>query len=97
MTIKNSAVRVCFNGPSGPGFSGVLMKDENMTFRQKLKYGAGALVSGAASLPMVVHAAVPAEVTDAISSMKEDGVAVAVAFLVAIIAVAAIKFLRSAK
>lgn len=73
------------------------MKDENMTFREKLKYGAGALVAGASALPMVVHAEVPAEVTTAIGSMKADGVAVAVAFLVAIIAVAAIKFLRSAK
>lgn len=42
-------------------------------------------------------AAVPADVTTAISTMKDDGVTVATAFLVAVIAVAAIKFLRTAK
>ncbi|TCP18253.1 major capsid protein [Simplicispira metamorpha] len=62
-------------------------------FKQAIKYGAGAalLVGGAA------HAAVPAEITTAISSMREDGVTVATAFVVAAIAVAAIKFLRTAK
>lgn len=44
-----------------------------------------------------VHAAVPADITTAISTMKDDGVTVATAFVVAVIAVAAIKFLRSAK
>ncbi|MFN5048839.1 major capsid protein [Roseateles sp.] len=43
------------------------------------------------------HAAVPAEITTAISTMQADGVTVATAFVVAAIAVAAIKFLRSAK
>lgn len=42
-------------------------------------------------------AAVPADVTTAISTMQADGVTVATAFVVAAIAVAAIKFLRSAK
>lgn len=42
-------------------------------------------------------AAVPAEITSAISTMQTDGVTVATAFVVAAIAVAAIKFLRSAK
>lgn len=42
-------------------------------------------------------AAVPADITTAISTMKDDGVTVATAFVVAVIAVAAIKFLRSAK
>mgnify|MGYP000158461136 CR=1 FL=1 len=53
----------------------------------------GGLVSGVGS----AFAAVPAEVTAAISTMQADGVIVASAFLVAAIAVAAIKFLRSAK
>lgn len=43
------------------------------------------------------NAAVPTEITTAISSMQADGVTVATAFVVAAIAVAAIKFLRSAK
>ncbi|WP_212645393.1 major capsid protein [Delftia sp. PE138] len=62
-------------------------------FKQSLKYGAGValLAAGAA------HAAVPTEISDAISTMKADGVTVATAFVVASIAVAAIKFLRSAK
>jgi hypothetical protein len=42
-------------------------------------------------------AAVPADITSAISTMKEDGITVATAFVVAVIAVAAVKFLRSAK
>ena len=57
-----------------------------------------------ASIPAAVmaatgsaFAAVPAEVTTAISTMQADGVTVATAFVVAAIAVAAIKFLRSAK
>lgn len=41
-------------------------------------------------------AAVPAEVTTAISDMKSDGLIVASAVLVAVIAIAAIKFLRKA-
>lgn len=55
---------------------------------------------GAASLVFLsaaANAAVPAEVTTAISTMQADGVTVATAFVVAAIAVAAIKFLRSAK
>lgn len=43
------------------------------------------------------QAAVPADITTAISTMQADGVTVATAFVVAAIAVAAIKFLRSAK
>lgn len=43
------------------------------------------------------HAEVPAEVTEAITSLKADGIVVATAFLVAALAIAAIKFLRSAK
>ncbi len=61
--------------------------------KKSLKYGAGAALAAAG----VAHAAVPAEITSAISSMQTDGVTVATAFVVASIAVAAIKFLRSAK
>lgn len=43
------------------------------------------------------QAEVPAAITTAISSMQADGVTVATAFVVAAIAVAAIKFLRSAR
>jgi len=42
-------------------------------------------------------AAVPEAITTAISTMQTDGVTVATSFVVAAIAVAAIKFLRSAK
>jgi len=59
----------------------------------KAKLAALALVSGVGS----AFAAVPADITTAISTMKDDGVTVATAFVVAVIAVAAIKFLRSAK
>ena len=43
------------------------------------------------------QAAVPAAITTAIADMQADGVTVATAFVVAAIAVAAIKFLRSAR
>jgi len=58
------------------------------------------IASAAGALTLVagtVHAAVPASVTTAIADMQEDGVTVATAFVVAAIAVAAVKFLRSAK
>lgn len=41
-------------------------------------------------------AAVPAEVTTAVADMKTDGLVVAGAVLVAIIAIAAVKFIRKA-
>ena len=41
-------------------------------------------------------AEVPADVTTAITAMKADGLTVATAVLVAIIAIAAVKFLRKA-
>lgn len=48
-------------------------------------------------LPLSSFAAVPAAVTSAITDMTADGITVATAFVVAAIAVAAVKFLRSAK
>ena len=41
-----------------------------------------------------VHAAVPVAVTDALDDMQADGLVVAGSVLVAIIAIAAIKFIR---
>lgn len=55
---------------------------------RKLSLGALALLS------VPVFAAVPADVTTAITDMKADALAVATAVLVAIIVVAAIKFIR---
>jgi len=49
---------------------------------------------GLLALASTSFAAVPAEVTTAVDGMKTDGVAVATAVLVAIIAIAAIKFIR---
>jgi len=56
----------------------------------KAKLAALALVSGVSS----AFAAVPTEVTTATADMKADGLVVAGAVLVAIIAIAAIKFIR---
>lgn len=56
-----------------------------------------ALVASFATVAASAQAAVPAAITEAISTMSADGVTVATAFVVAAIAVAAIKFLRSAK
>lgn len=57
----------------------------------------GAVGASLLALGNQAVAAVPADITAAIGDMKDDGVTVATAFLVAVIAVAAIKFLRSAK
>lgn len=53
-----------------------------------------ALVAALSTLAGSAFAAVPAEVTTAIGDMKTDALVVAGAVLVAIIAVAAIKFIR---
>ncbi len=57
------------------------------------KGGAATLASLAATAGSAL-AAVPAEVTTAVGDMKTDGLVVAGAVLVAIIAIAAIKFIR---
>jgi len=57
----------------------------------------GLIAAGVLTVVGSANAAVPAEITTAISTMQADGVTVATAFVVAAIAVAAIKFLRSAK
>jgi Inovirus Coat protein B len=57
----------------------------------------GAAVATTVAAVGSASAAVPAAITTAIADMQADGVTVATAFVVASIAVAAIKFLRSAK
>jgi hypothetical protein len=52
------------------------------------------LAAPALVLASQVQAAVPADVTTAISDMKADGLTVATAVLVAVIAIAAVKFIR---
>lgn len=61
------------------------------------KFARFSLVGSLAAVGAAAQAAVPADITTAISTMKDDGITVATAFVVAVIAVAAIKFLRSAK
>ena len=61
-------------------------------FAARLSLSTAAVLASAGS----AFAAVPAEVTTAISDMKADGLTVAGAVLVAIIAIAAVKFLRKA-
>lgn len=58
----------------------------------KIRLGLAALAASTGS----AFAAVPADVTTAISEMKTDGLVVAGAVLVAVIAIAAVKFLRKA-
>lgn len=57
----------------------------------------GLVAVGVLATVGAAQAEVPAAITAAISTMQSDGVTVATAFVVAAIAVAAIKFLRSAK
>lgn len=66
----------------------------NKRFRFVRRAAIGAGLVGAVG---AASAEVPAAITTAISTMQADGVTVATAFVVAAIAVAAIKFLRSAK
>jgi len=47
-------------------------------------------------LPSLSHAAVPVAISDAMDTMQADGVTIATAFVVAVLAVFAIKFLRRA-
>lgn len=56
-----------------------------------LKKIAGSVVAVA---PLSAFAAVPADVTTALTDMKADALTVAAVVLVAIIAVAAVKFIR---
>lgn len=65
----------------------------NKRFTRSLSLVGAGLVGVAGS----AQAAVPAAITTAIADMQADGVTVATAFVVAAIAVAAIKFLRSAR
>lgn len=53
-------------------------------------------IAGLLTLAASAHAAVPTEVTAAVDAMKADGLVIAAAVLVAVIAVAAVKFLRRA-
>lgn len=55
---------------------------------------AGATLAGLAALSGSAMAAVPESVTTELTSMKTDGLVVAGAVLVAIIAIAAVKFIR---
>jgi len=63
------------------------------------KYGAKITVgaTGLMGIAVSAHAAVPAAVSSAIDSMKDDGVTVATAFLTATMAVYAIKFISRAR
>ena len=63
-------------------------------FSRVIKQSRAALVSGAAIVASTVHAAVPAAVTTELGTMKDDALMVAGLVLVAIIAVAAFKFMR---
>jgi hypothetical protein len=58
-----------------------------------LKKIAGVLVAVA---PLQAFAAVPTEVTTAMTDMKADALVVGAAFLVAVIAIAALKLMRRA-
>jgi len=60
------------------------------TVRARAVAVASAVIAAAGS----ASAAVPAEVTTALSDMKADGLVVAGAVLVAVIAIAAVKFIR---
>lgn len=55
---------------------------------------AAVAATGALTLAQQAHAAVPTEVTGALETMKADALVVAGLVLVAIIAVAAFKFMR---
>lgn len=61
---------------------------------EKSRAARGALVAGGSALAVSAHAAVPTEVTTALSDMKADALTVAGMVLVAIIAVVAFKFMR---
>lgn len=63
------------------------------------KYGTAFAVAGSSALVMAagsVHAAVPAEVTEALGAAKDDGSEIGWAVLAVLIAIAAFKYMRRA-
>ncbi len=52
------------------------------------------VLGGVAALPTQVHAAIPAEVTTALSTLSTDALTVAGVVLAAIVAIYAFKFIR---
>ena len=60
------------------------------------RYGSNAALVAALAVPAVSFAAVPADVTAAIGDFKADGLTIAAAVLVGVIAIWARKKLRSA-
>ncbi len=68
------------------------MKEKLLALRRFAK--PSALSAGALALSTRAMAEIPAEVTTNTSAIKTDGVTIATAILVAIVAVFAIKFLR---
>lgn len=63
-------------------------------FKQAKKYGARFALATGTAVATAAHAAVPEAVTTEMSSMKADGITIATAVLVAIIAIFAFKFMR---
>lgn len=63
----------------------------------KAKGAAAAVGTGALMLASQAHAAVPEAVNTAMADMKSDGTSIAIAFLVAVIAIAGVKMMRGAK
>jgi hypothetical protein len=68
-----------------------------MNIVSSIRKGCSAVAGAAAGLAVVAgsaHAAVPAEVTTAMGDMKTDALVVGAAFLVALVAIAALKMMR---
>lgn len=63
------------------------------TFKTVAKYGSTALMAAAVS----AHAALPAEVTTAMSDAKTDAIALCTAGLLIVIAIATFSYLKRAK
>lgn len=61
---------------------------------KQFRFSRSATVATLAGLAGAVQAAVPADVTTAVADMKADGLVIATAVLVAVIAIAAVKFIR---
>jgi hypothetical protein len=62
--------------------------------KKNLRFISSSVGAAGTFLIGTVHAAVPTEVTTAMTDMKADGIAVATAFLVATIAITAFLFMK---
>lgn len=88
--LDNFNTRIPPSGESATSRPLVITKGNSMNFTKKIAAGSALIGTGINS----ALAAVPAEVTTALTAAKDDGIVVASAVLVAVVAIFAFKLMR---